>query len=141
MSATLVYQLLRQIPQMLTQLARDGGAKDVEPLVLRHEVAVLAALSRLLPRARWLVFFVTPARLLRWHRQMLARHWTYSHTRPGRPPIDPAIRALVLRLARENPTRGRRRIQGELAVLGYEIAASTVWKMADNSTGYSPSCP
>jgi hypothetical protein len=83
MSASLVYLLLRQILQMLTQLARDGGAKDVELLVLRHEVAVLrrqihrpqlrpadrvvlAALSRLLPRQRWSAFFVTPATLLRW---------------------------------------------------------------------------
>ncbi len=146
MSASLVYHLLRQILQMLTQLARDGGAKDVELLVLRHEVAVLrrqihrpqlqpadrvvlAALSRLLPRARWSIFFVTPATLLRWHRQLLARHWTYPHGRPGRPPIDPAIRALVLRLARQNPSWGHRRIRGELAHLGYEIAASTVWKI------------
>jgi hypothetical protein len=90
MNASLVYLVLRQILQMLTQLARDGGAKDVELLVLRHEVAVLsrqinrpplrpadrvvlAALSRLLPRARWSIFFVTPATLLRWHRQLLAR--------------------------------------------------------------------
>jgi hypothetical protein len=93
MSASLVYLLLRQILQMLAQLARDGGAKDVELLVLRHEVAVLrrqvhrpqlqpadrvvlAALSRLLPRHRWSAFFVTPATLLRWHRQLIARHWT-----------------------------------------------------------------
>jgi hypothetical protein len=93
MSASLVYLLLRPILQLLPQLARDGGAKDVELLVLRHQVAVLrrqvhrpdlqptdrvllAALSRLLPRARWSTFFVTPATLLRWHRQLLARHWT-----------------------------------------------------------------
>jgi hypothetical protein len=98
MSASLVYWLLRQVLQMLTQLARDGGATDVELLVLRHEVAVLrhqvkrpdlqpadrvllAALSRLLPRARWAAFFVTPATLLRWHRQLIARHWTYPQ--PG----------------------------------------------------------
>ena len=146
MNPSLAYQILRQILQMLTQLARDGGANDIELLVLRHEVAVLrrqvhrprlqpadrvvfAVLSRLLPRARWSIFFVTPATLLRWHRQLLARHWTYPHTRPGRPSIDPAIRALVLRLARENPSWGHRRIQGELARLGYPVAASTVWKI------------
>ncbi len=146
MAASLVYMALRQILQIPIQLARDGGAKDVELLVLRHEVTVLrrqigrpqlqpddrlvlAALSRLLPRTRWSVFFVTPATLLRWHRQLLARHWTYPHRRPGRPPIDPTIRALVLRLARENPTWGHRRVQGELVGLGYEIAASTVWKI------------
>src|SRR5256714_15509295 len=108
MSASLVYLLLRQVLQMLTQLARDGGAKDVELLVLRHQVAVLrrqvhrpdlepadrvvlAALSRLLPRTRWPAFFVTPATLLRWHRELLARRWTYPHTRPGRPPVDKQI--------------------------------------------------
>src|SRR6185312_2689878 len=140
MSASLVYLLLRQILQMLTQLARDGGAKDIELLVLRHEVAVLrrqvhrpqlqpadrlvlAALSRLLPRARWSAFFVTPATLLRWHRQLIARHWTFPHTRPGRPPIGKDIRALVLRLAAENQTWGHRRIQGELVNLGHRIAA------------------
>jgi putative transposase len=100
MSAALVYLLIRQVLQMLTQLARDGGAKDVELLVLRHQVAVLrrqvhrpelrpddrvvlAALSRLLPWARWSAFFVTPATLLRWHRQLLARHWTYPTPGPA----------------------------------------------------------
>src|SRR2546423_10629610 len=108
-NASLVYLLLRQVLQMLTQLARDGGAKDVEILVLRHQVAVLrrqvhrpklevtdrvvlAALSRLLPRARWPIFFVTPATLLRWHRELIARHWTYPHARSGRPPVARQIR-------------------------------------------------
>ena len=90
---------------------------------------LLAALSRLLPRARWSAFFVTPATLLRWHRQLLARHWTFSHARLGRPPIEPQLRALVLRLAAENPTWGHRRIQGELVGLCRQIAASTVWKI------------
>src|SRR4051794_37521756 len=146
MSASLVYLLLRQLLQMLTQLARDDAAKDVELLVLRHQVAVLcrqvhrpklepadrvvlAALSRLLPRSRWPVFFVTPATLLRWHRQLIARHWTYPHARPGRPPVGRQIRDLVMRLARENPTWGHRRIQGELVGLGCQVAASTVWKI------------
>jgi hypothetical protein len=129
-----------------TQLARDGGAKDVELLVLRREVAalrrqvhqprlqpadriVLAALSRPLPRGRWSIFFVTPATLLRRHRQLIARHWTYPHARPGRPPIDAVIRAQVLRIAAENPTWGHRLIQGELTRLGQDVAASTVWKI------------
>jgi putative transposase len=146
MSASLVYLLLRQVLQMLTQLARDGGAEDVELLVLRHQVAVLrrqvhrpdlepadrvvlAALSRLLPRPRWSVFFVTPTTLLRWHRELVARRWTYPHARPGRPPVDVQIRELVLRLAADNPTWGHRRIQGELIGLGHQVAASTVWKI------------
>src|SRR5438874_13775925 len=100
MSVSLVSLLLRQVLQMLTHLARDGGAKDVELLVLRQQVAVLrrqvprprlqpadrvvlAALSRLLSRTRWPVFFVTPATLLRWHRELIARHWTYPHARPA----------------------------------------------------------
>jgi putative transposase len=146
MTASLVYLLLRQVLQMLTQLARDGGAKDVEILVLRHQVAVLrrqahrpvlepadrmvlAVLSRLLPRPRWPVFFVTPATLLRWHRELIARRWTYPHARSGRPPVATQIRDLVLRLAAENPLWGHRRIQGELVGLGYQVAASTVWKI------------
>src|SRR3954463_13864565 len=101
-SASLVYLLLRQVLRMLTQLARDGGAKDVEILVLRHQVAVLrrqvhrptlqpadqvvlAVLSRLLPRPRWSAFFRHPATLLRWHRELVNRRWTYPHARPGRP--------------------------------------------------------
>jgi putative transposase len=105
MSASLVYLLLRPVLRMLTQLARDDGAKDVELLVLRHQLAVLrrqvtqpklksadrvvlAALSRLLPRSRWPIFFVTPATLLRWHRRLIARHWTYPHAKPGRPPVS-----------------------------------------------------
>ncbi len=154
MSASLVYLLLRQVLQMLTQLARDGGAKDVELLVLRHQVAVLrrqvhrpdlepadrvvlAALSRLLPRPRRSAFFVTPATLLRWHRQLIARHWTYPRARPGRPPVAKQIRELVLRLAAENASWGHRRIQGELVGLGYRVAASTVWKIL-NRAGVDP---
>jgi len=145
-SVSLVYLLLRQVLRMLTQLAREDGAKDVELLVLRHQVAVLrrqvhrprrepadqvvlAALPRLLPRARWPVFFVTPATLLRWHRELIARRWTYPHTQSGRPPIARQIRDLVLRPAAENPTWEHRRIHGELVGLGYQVAASTVWNI------------
>ncbi|MGW6480469.1 integrase core domain-containing protein [Streptomyces sp. NPDC055059] len=117
-------------------------------LTLRHENAVLrrqiarvryepadrvwlAALSRLIPRDRWLqVFAVTPTTLLRWHRQLIARKWTFTpRRRPGRPSTGPIVKQLILRLARENSSWGHRRIQGELARIGYPIAPSTVWEV------------
>jgi putative transposase len=69
---------------------------------------------------------VQPATLLRWHRDLVRRRWTYPHRR-GRPPMAAELCALVLRPARENPTWGYRRIHGELCRLGYQIGASTVW--------------
>ncbi|MEH1130890.1 helix-turn-helix domain-containing protein, partial [Micromonospora sp. CPCC 206061] len=138
------YVILRKVLQLIIVLARGERANAVEVLVLRHQVAVLrrqvrrldldpvdrvvlAGLSRLLPRARWAAFFVTPATLLRWHRNLIARRWTFAPRRPGRPPVTAEVRELVLRLARDNPTWGCRRIQGELAGLGYRIAPSTIW--------------
>jgi putative transposase len=123
---------------------RDEHAKDLEILVLRHQLRVLqrtaspprlrtidrvllAAASRVLPRDRWVAFFVTPATLLRWHRELVKRKWTYRKTgRPGRPPIDPEVRALILRLARENPRWGCIRIDGELRKLGLRVSATTI---------------
>jgi putative transposase len=148
------YLMLSQVLQLLIQRMRGDRAKDVEILVLRHQVAVLrrqvrrldlepadrvilAALSRLLPRARWPAFLITPATLLRWHRDLNARRWTYPRRRPGRPPIAAEVRALVLRLAAENPTWGHRRIHGELVGLGYQIAASTVWTIL-HTAGIDP---
>ncbi len=106
-------------------LRRQVTRPDLRP----EDRVVLAALSRLLPRAHWSAFFVTPVTLLRWQRQLIARHWTFPHARPGRPPVGKDTRALVLRLAAENPTWGHRRIQGELVNLGQRIAASTVWRI------------
>ncbi len=111
--------------------------------MLRHELAILhrqvarpelsdadrlflAAASRVLPRRRWTSFFITPETLLRWHRRLVARRGTYPRRGPGRPPTDPEVVALILRLARESPRWGYLRIQGELEGLGIRVAATTV---------------
>ncbi|MGH3143448.1 MAG: integrase core domain-containing protein [Gaiellales bacterium] len=127
-------------------LARPRRAKELEILVLRHELAILrrhaeqprltqadrgllAALSRSLPRTAWTNFQVKPDTLLRWHRQLGARRWTYSHRKPGRPPLGPSLRAMILRLARENPHWGYKRIVGELKGLGISVSATSVRKV------------
>src|SRR5262252_1502397 len=114
------YVFLRQVLRLIIVLVRGERANAVEVLVLRHQVAVLrrqvrrldlqpvdrvvlAGLSRLLPRPRWAAFFVTPATLLRWHRNLIARRWTYPGRRPGRPRVKTELRELVLRLSRDNP--------------------------------------
>ena len=115
----------------------------MEIAVLRHQLAVLhrqvvrprytpadrtllAALAKLLPRERWAVFLVTPSTLLRWHRELVARRWTYPRTGREQRGLDEAVVALVVRLARENPRWGYLRIVGECRALGVRVSATSV---------------
>ena len=151
-----VYFALRRLFELVVLSLRAERSKEIEILALRHEVAILrrqtgrpafqpadrallAALSRLLPRSKWALFSVTPRTLLRWHRRLVAKRWTYPHRPPGRPPIDEETIALVVRLAKENPRWGYRRIQGELRKLGVRLAASTISRiMKDHGLGPAP---
>jgi putative transposase len=142
---SLCYLALRCVLRLVLLRPRSTEFKELEIVVLRHQLAVLrrqtprpalkttdrlllAAASRLLPRSRWQSFLVTPTTLLRWHRRLVARRWTYTSPR-GRPPIGGEIRELVLRLARENPPWGYQRIVGELNGLGLTVSATTVKKI------------
>jgi putative transposase len=96
------------------------------PRLQPRDRALLAAMSRLLPRPRWSIFVVTPETLLRWHRRMVRRHWTYP-TRPhGRQPVPDQVQSLIVRLATENPRWGYQRIRGELLRLGCRVSGSTI---------------
>ena len=139
---SLSYVVLGWILQLAVLRVRSNASKDLEILVLRQEIAILqrrsrrptmtwtdrfllAAASRVLPRAHWRSFLITPATLLRWHRRLVAKRWTYAHG-VGRRPIRREIREMVLRLARENPRWGYQRIVGELKGLGMAVSATTV---------------
>jgi len=141
-SLRLLYLIFSRLLSWLTLLPRASASKDIELLVLRHEVAVLrktnpkprldwadrallAALIRRLPAVLRGHRLVTPATVLRWHRRLVTRKWTYPN-RSGRPPLDPTIAALIERMARENQTWGYQRIQGELLKLGHRVGASTI---------------
>jgi putative transposase len=89
-------------------------------------LALLAAISRVLPRSHWSCFLVTPQTLLRWHRCLVADAWTYPRRGLGRPPLDEDIQQLIVRLAPENPRWGYPRIQGELLRLGIQISATAI---------------
>ena len=141
-SLRLLYLIFNQLLSWLTLLPRAPSSKDIELLVLRHKVALLrrtnpkprldwadralfAALIRRLPAMLRGHRLVTPATVLRWHRRLVTKKWTYPN-RCGRPPLNPAIVALIERMARENETWGYQRIQGELLKLGHRVGASTI---------------
>ena len=144
MALSFLYRAFCRVLQLIRLTCRADTDLAIEVVMLRHEVtvlrrqvdrpalepadrALLAGLAQLLARWHLERFFVRPATLLRWHRDLVARRWTYPHRRPGRPSVPSGTVSLVLRLARENSTWGYRRIQGELATMGISIAASSVW--------------
>jgi putative transposase len=151
----LIYFVFSKLMSWIVLRSRSDATKEIEILVLRHQLAVLrrrtprprigwpdravlAALTRLLPTRRRRGLLVTPSTILRWHRRLIARHWTTQPTRSGRPAIPAGLRALVVRLATENSSWGYRRVHGELAGLGYQIGASTIW-MILHDAGVDPS--
>ncbi len=135
-----VYLVVRNLFALVWLLGRPRRSKELEILVLRHELAtpsrltradraLLAALSRSLPRIAWTSFPVKPDTVLRWHRQLVARRWTCAHARPGRPPLESSLRTMILRLARENPHWGYRPIVGQLKGVGISVSVTSVRKV------------
>jgi hypothetical protein len=141
-----VYLVVRNLFALVWLLGRPRRSKELEILVLRHELAILrrqtsrpkltradrtllAALSRLLAQTAWPVFPIKPETLLRWHRQLIARRWTYAHRTPGRPPLERSLRELIVRLADENPHWGYKRIVGELKGVGVTVSATSARKV------------
>jgi len=152
----LAYLTLVRSIQLLALLARGDAAKDLEILVLRHQLtvlrrqvqrpklqpadrALLAAVSRVLPRARWSCFMVKPGTLLGWHRRLVSGTWTYAHRQTGRPPLDQEVQRLIVRLARENPagaTSGSRASSIGLAC-GVCVSATAIARRCAARTGSS----
>jgi len=140
----LVYLLLRRLVQWITGSPNELLETEIEVAVLRHQLKVLerqlgrprlrrrdrlfmAALSTVLPRTRWSAFVVSPQTLLRWHRELVRRKWTFRRrSMGGRPPITDVVRDLILQMGRENPRWGCIRIRGELAKLGIWVSATKI---------------
>ena len=139
----LVYLLLRRLVRLFAGGVGDLSS-DIEVVVLRHQLMVLkrqgrrprlrrrdrlfmVAISRVLPRARWSMLGVSPQTLLRWHRELVRRKWTFRRlSAGGRPPISDEVREFILRMGRENPSWGCLRIRGELAKLGIRVSATKI---------------
>jgi transposase InsO family protein len=134
------YFILRALLRIGTD---DARGREAEILVLRHQLAVLkrsnsrprlrrrdrmviAALANLIDRDRWSGFIVSPATILRWHRELVRCKWTFGHRKAGRPPLDPALVRLIVQMARENPRWGVIRIKGELQGLGHRVGTTTI---------------
>ena len=152
--SSLLYMVLRRLLGMPTSRDRVAEQVRLENLVLRHQVAILrrqvkrpvysrrdrallAATGRLLARERWSVFLVRPETIMAWHRRLVARKWTRTHRRPGRPALSSEVRRLILRMARENPRWGYMRIKGELQGLGIRVSATAI-AMLLRSHGIGP---
>ena len=142
-----MYRFLASLARLTV---RSGRSKDLEIIVLRHQLAVLrgqvdrpeltdadrsllGAIAAALARSSRTGWLVTPDTLLRWHRRRIVGHWTQPHRPPGRPSTSAELCRLTLRLAAENPTWGYRRVHGELSGLGHRLAASTVWQILNNA--------
>ena len=143
MALSFLYHLARRAFELVRVHRMEALAKDMEILVLRHQLSVLgrqvgrprltwsdraliALFSHLVPRERWSCFLVTPSTILEWHRRLVRKHWTYPSCKPGRPPLPAETVELVVRLARENPRWGYLRIVGELRKLGVTVSATSV---------------
>jgi hypothetical protein len=151
----LVYLLLRRVVRLIAGSFDGLMETEVELVVLRHQLKVLkrqvgkprlrrrdrlflAAIARALPRARWSSFLVTPQTLLRWHRELVRRKWTFRRaSADGRPPLSNEVRELILRMGRDNPTWGCIRIRGELRKLGIWVSATTI-RMLLRANGLGP---
>jgi putative transposase len=143
----LTYQLFAKLLSWMALHARSDTAKEIEILVLRHQLAVLqrraprpriswtdlaviAALGRLLPAPRRLGLLVTPSTILRWHRQLVRGRWTTRSARAGRPAIPAGVRAVIVRLANENPTWGYSRVRREALIVRVGVRDHHRWPVA-----------